>query len=144
MLGRKNYTKEEIDNGRAAIAKELAAHDRLRAAATASGAAEVQAAVDEVERLVYNDLVFVLDRYYVHRVRPVSGKDTNPITEVELLTEALMNHGGVLHEQKAVKYVPEQAVLQLQVGDPIQLTAEQFARLSSAFFAELEVRFLDS
>jgi len=33
-------------------------------------------------------------------------------------------------------------VVKLQIGDPIRLTADAFARLSAAFFAELEAKFL--
>jgi len=33
-------------------------------------------------------------------------------------------------------------VVKLQIGDPIRLTADAFARLLAAFFAELEAEFL--
>jgi hypothetical protein len=37
---------------------------------------------------------------------------------------------------------PERSVLKLNVGDPIRLTEAEFERLSAAFFAELQRRFL--
>lgn len=46
--------------------------------------------------LFFNGLTLVLGRYFVHRLRMVTGKEGNPLSEVELLTESLMNNGGVL------------------------------------------------
>jgi hypothetical protein len=37
-----------------------------------------------------------------------------------------------------------QSILKLNLGDKILLSAEEFERLSAAFFAELERRFLKS
>jgi hypothetical protein len=37
---------------------------------------------------------------------------------------------------------PDQSVVKLRIGDRIRLTADEFERLSVAFFAELERRFL--
>jgi hypothetical protein len=78
----------------------------------------------------------------VHRIRAVSGKDGNPLNEVELLTESLMNHDGVLEGNNVIKYVPEQSVLGLELGERIRLGAAQFERLATAFLAEIEHRFV--
>jgi hypothetical protein len=78
----------------------------------------------------------VLDRFFVHRLRMVTGKDCNPLNEVEVICESLMNDGGVLHESKVIKFVPAQTVTKLAVGEP------DFVELSSAIFAELERRFV--
>jgi hypothetical protein len=130
MLGRKDYTPEEIADGRAAVKAQLAAYKKVASAAD-----------EEVEAVYFNNMVLVLDRWYVHRVRPVSGKDTNPLTEVELLVESIRDHGGVFTPNKVIKYVPEASVLKLEAGDRIAVTAKQFDALAKAFFAELEARF---
>jgi hypothetical protein len=39
-------------------------------------------------------MTLVLDRYFVHRLRVVAGKDGNPLNEIELLTDSLMNNDG--------------------------------------------------
>jgi len=41
-----------------------------------------------------------------------------------------------------IKYAPDQSVVKTQIGNGIKLTASEYERLSSAFFAELERKFL--
>ena len=72
----------------------------------------------------------------------VTGKDGNPLNEVELVTESLMDNGGVLRGNNVIKLVPGESVLKLGIGDRIELTAAQFDRLAKAFFAEIEAKFL--
>ena len=43
-----------------------------------------------------------------------------------------------------IKYVPDESVVKQQIGKSIKLTAPEFELLSSAFFAELERRFLQT
>ena len=83
----------------------------------------------------------MLDRYFVHRLRQVTGKDANPLNEVELLTESLMNNDGVLLGNNLVKIVPEESVLKIGIRDRIQLDAAQFDRLAKAFLADIERKF---
>ena len=45
-------------------------------------------------------------------------------------------------DSKVIKLVPEKSVAKLAFGAPIRLTADQFERLSAAFLAEIESRFL--
>jgi hypothetical protein len=89
-------------------------------------------------------MVLVLDRYFVHRVRQVTGKDSNALNEVELLCESLVNNRGVLRVGNALKFIPEETVLGLHPGDAIALSRGDFERLSAAFFAVLQRRFLDA
>ena len=114
MLGRKTYTREELDNARAAVA----------------------------EPHLFNELLIALDRRFVHRLRGVTGKDGTPLNEVELLVESLMNNGGVLRGNNVIRYVPAESVLKLEIGDRIELTEAQFHELADAFFAELETKYL--
>jgi len=58
---------------------------------------------------------------------PHGHKDGNPLNEVELLAEALMNNDGVLRGNNVVKFVPDESVVKLDIGDQITLTAAQFA-----------------
>ena len=71
----------------------------------------------------------------------VTGRDGNPLNEVEMIADSLMNNDGVLRGNNVVKWIPDESVLKLQIGDTIKLTAADFERLSAAFFTELEHQF---
>jgi hypothetical protein len=77
MLGRKAYTPEELQTARTAIAEQLDAYRRLTAAV--AGDADAEAALATFEPRFFNNLTLALDRYFVHRIRPVTGKDGNPL-----------------------------------------------------------------
>lgn len=128
MLGRKEFTSDEVAAAKASVA----------ACVTAFAAAGSPAALEQV---VFSNALLALDRRFVHRVRMVTGKDGTPLNEVELLVASIMNHGGVLTTDTVIKYQPGASVLGLQPGDSINLTAESFARLAEAFFAELETKY---
>jgi hypothetical protein len=143
MLGRKDYTQQEYDHAKNAIDELVAAYDRLVEAVGGTGAGdEVRAALEAFEPLLFNNMTMVLDRYFVHRIRPVAGKDGNPLNEVELITESLIDHDGAFHRNKVIKLVPEQSVLGLEDGQQIAISREDFERLTDAFLAELDSRFL--
>jgi hypothetical protein len=84
----------------------------------------------------------VLDRYFVHRLRTVTGKDGNPLNEVELLADSLMNNGGELRGKNVIKYLPDESVVGLEEGERISLSAAEFERLAKAFFADIESKFV--
>jgi hypothetical protein len=143
MLGRKNFTREEIDHGRAAIYEQLAVYKKLAGAiASEKTDRKLQSTLEDFEGVFFNNLTLVLNHYYVHRLRTVAGNDGNPLNEVELICASLMHNNGILRGNRGIKYIPGQSVVKLKIGDPIHLTAEQFERLSEAFFAELERKFL--
>ena len=137
MLGRKDYTREELDNGRAAIDGQVAAYKSL-----VKSIPNGTPAVGEFEWRFFNNMTLVLDRLYVHRLRVVTGKDGNPLNEVELMSDSLMSNDGVLRGNNVIKFVADESVLELDIGDRIRLSASQFQRLATAFFAELESRFV--
>jgi hypothetical protein len=141
MLGRKDYTPEELDHATTAVDRQIAAYKKLVKEIDTSEP-KVASALEDFEPLLFNSLTLALDRYFVHRVRMVTGKDGNPLNEVELLVESLMNNGGVLRGNNVIKLVPEQSVLKLNIGDRIRLSAAQFERLSKAFLAEIRSKFV--
>jgi hypothetical protein len=143
MLGRKSYAQQELDHARAAIRQQMTAHKALaNTAARATADAKLSSALEAFDAHFFNNLTLVLDRDFVHRLRMVTGKDGNPLNEVEMLCDSLMNNGGILRAGNVIKLIPEESVVKLRIGNRIRLTAEDFDRLSAALFAEIERKFL--
>jgi hypothetical protein len=142
LLGRSSYTQEEFDQAKAAIARQLTAYKKLVKTVEESSDPGAKKALEVFEPLFFNHMTLALDRYFVHRVRNVTGKDGNPLNEVELLTESLINNDGVLRDNNVLKLAPGQSTSKLNVGDKIKLSAAQFERLSKAFLADLHRKFL--
>jgi hypothetical protein len=139
VLGRKDYRPEEMARAKAAVDQQLKGFRTATTAAAATGKAKMDA--QDFEAMYFNSMALALDRPFVHRLRMVTGKDTNPLNELELLVDSLMNNDGVLRTNSAIKYVPEESVLKLRPGDAIRLTADDFERLAAAFFDALEDKY---
>jgi hypothetical protein len=138
MLGVSTYSQDCIDACRAAVDAQLAAYAEL-AGATAAGDG---AAIAAFEPRFLNHMILALDCYFCHRLRGKEGKDGNPLNEVRVLGNSIMHDGAVLTADKTIKLRAATSVLGLEYGDPIRLSADDFARLAAAFFAELEQRFV--
>lgn len=120
----------------------MATHRALaNTAASATADTKLSSALEPFNTHFFNNLMLVLDRYFVHRLRMVTGKDGNPPNEVEMPCDSLMNNDGILRASNVIKLIPEKSVVKLGIGDRIRLTAEDFERLSAAFFAEIESKF---
>ncbi len=135
MLGVSTYEKPYIDACRARTEAQLGAYRAL------AKAAKSKAAVEAFAPTFFNNAVLALDHCFMHRLRTKEGKDGNPLNEVRVLSNSLMENGGRLAADKAIKLKPESSVLGLEVGDEIALGEDDFARLSEAFYAEIETKF---
>jgi hypothetical protein len=142
MLGRKDYRPEEVAGAQTVVKRQLAAYRTLAKAVDQAADSKAAAALEALEPLLFNNMALALDRYFVHRLRMTTGKDGNPVNELELVSDSLMNNDGVLRGNNVIKYVPEQSVLKLDIGDEIKLSAADFDRLAKAFFADLEAKFV--
>jgi hypothetical protein len=145
MLSIASYTQDYIDTCRSTVDMTVAAYENLGSAVTTSkgtDAAPLEFAMSSFEPAFYNHMVLALDAYFGQRARQKEGKDGNPLNEVRMLCGSLMNDNGRLAADKAIKWRPEDSVLGYQIGDEIRLTTGDFKRLSSAFFTELESKFL--
>jgi hypothetical protein len=89
----------------------------------------------------YNNLVCLLDYFFVHRLRNIEGKDGNPLNEVRTLADSLLWHGGVVTVEKSIKLKPAQSVLGHNPGDKVQLNEADFTRLADAYFEEMAAKF---
>jgi hypothetical protein len=102
----------------------------------------INSAVDSFEPLFFNNLVVVLDGFFVHRSRTLEKKDGNPLNEVRMMCNSILQNHGVMSGDKTIKYNPSKSILKIQVGDEIKLTESDFVFLFKAFFAEIETKFM--
>ncbi|MEY2477770.1 MAG: hypothetical protein QOG87_3085 [Actinomycetota bacterium] len=138
MLSVNTYTQEYVDACRARVDKQVAAYRKLAGAATGKAASAATA----FEPVFFNNMVLVLETSFTHRARTIEGKDGNPLNEVRVLSNSMLEHAGVLTAEKAIKLSAEKSVLQLQYGDTIELREADFVALAKAFFAEIERKFV--
>jgi len=142
MLGMKNYSKEYIDRCRKKVDANLRAYRKQVGKSPSK----------EFESSFFNSQVLLLDYMFVHRIAGIEGKDGNPVNEVRVLCNSILLNQGKLQVDKlpgwpnsaggSIKLPPEKSVLKLQTGDEINLTEADFTRLSKAFFAEIERKYL--
>jgi hypothetical protein len=142
MLGMKTYTQDYIDACRARVDTDLRAYRKQVGKAPSK----------EFEVRFFNDQVLLLDHMFVHRLTGIEGKDGDPLNEVRVLCTSILLNQGKLQVDKlpgwpnsasgSIKLRPEKSVLKLRVGEDVKLTEADFVRLSKAFFAEIEKKYL--
>jgi hypothetical protein len=133
MLMVSNYAKDYVDACRAKVAAQLASYRNVQAAKPLE--------VDAFERQFFNHMILAVDRYFVHRGRTMEGKDGDPLNEMRMLCDAIMENQGRMSANKTIRYQPENSILKFRTGDEIRLNADDFARLSAAFFDEIEKKY---
>ena len=142
MLGMRTYTQSFIDACRARVDAGLSAYRKQIGEAPSK----------EFEARFFNDQVLLLDFMFVHRLTGIEGKDGNPLNEVRVLCNSILLNQGKLQIDKlpgwpnsavsGLRLPPEKSLLGLEEGDEVKLTEAHFVRLSNAFFAEIEKRYL--
>jgi len=133
MLSVSSYAKDYVDGSRAKLASQLASYRKVAAAKPLE--------IDAFERQFFNHLILALDHYFLHRSRNMEGKDGNPLNEVRMLCNAIMENKDRMSAGKTIRYKPEMSILKFKASDEIRLNADDFARLSAAFFDEIEKKY---
>lgn len=135
MLGVNSYPKDYVDRCRRHVARQLETYEAVAAKM------KDKAALAAFEQQLFNNMVLVLDELFLHRLRGKEGKDGNPLNEVRVMTAAVAANNGVMTSDSTIKLDPAKTVLGYHVGDELRISADDFARLAEAFFAEIELRY---
>jgi hypothetical protein len=141
MLGKNSYPIEYIKASRERVAAQVSAYKNFTKKANKTGGASLDTAVASFEPVFFNNMVLTLDSYFTHRLRTIEGKDGNPMNEVRVLCQSILENNSVMAADKTIKMKPEKSVLKLEVGDEINVTEADFVRLADAYFNEIEAKF---
>jgi hypothetical protein len=106
----------------------------------------VGAAVEELRRVgagsvAWNQLVVALEHWFTQRIPKVEGRDGNPLNEVRVIADSVIEHGAVMTVPKGIKLRAEASVLGFEEGEEISLDGDAFERLFDAFLAEVEAKY---
>ena len=132
MPDRSSYTSDEIESCR----------DNCDALLAAWGANDVEDST--LESLVFGQAVVVLHTWFGHRQRGLEGDDGNPMNEVRVIADSIVDNDAVLRVEGPITWVPERTVLRLAVGDEVEITANGFERLTAAYLAAIEATYAES
>jgi hypothetical protein len=136
MLGIKKYSSQYINQCQNAIESHLSNWNIIK----------LTLKEDDILRAFeiqfFNNLVLVLDYYFVHRLRVLELKDGNPLNEVRMIADSLLNNNGLFAVDKTITYKINKSILNLELGDNIKLTQEEFELINAAFFKDLEKKYL--
>ena len=132
MLSVNSYPKEYVDACRARTKAQVAAYRKVVKSATNA------TAITAFEPVFFNNMLLVLDESFMHRSRNMEGKDGNPMNEVRVLCNSILQNDGVMAADKTIRMKAERTVLQYDVGDEIRVSKSGFLELAEAFFAAIE------
>jgi hypothetical protein len=145
MLAVKNYTQKYIDECRANINLVLSTYQNLVKTSreqVGDTNEQLNSAIESFEPNLFNNMLLALNDYFVHRMRGLEKKDGNPLNEVRILCDSIMNNHNKMSSDNTIKYDPTSSVLKYEVGDEIKLNEKDFELISEASFAEIEKKFL--
>lgn len=133
MLSVSKYEQDYIDQCRSATDARIGAYREL--------ASRVGPGVAEFEPAFFNTMLLALDHLFCHRGRNFEGKDGNPLNEVRVLCNSIMENQAIMAADKQIRLKRDATVLDHEVGDEIKLSEADFRRLSDAFFGEIEAKY---
>jgi hypothetical protein len=144
MRGTRQYDRDYIHACRSRVETQVAMFSEVARAARDHGDADVsglEGALESLEYEYFNNMLLVLELYFVHREREPEGADGTALEEVRVLARSLIENGGTVMDDPQVRLDPTRSVLGLEVGAPITLTLQQYRRISDAFLRQIESTF---
>lgn len=145
MLEMKAYDPDYIASCRARDESQVAMfHEVVMAARNhRDEGSDLESALDSLESEYFNNMLIVLEGYFVYRMREVEGTDGNALNEVRVLARSLVQNGGTVLADAQITLDPARSRLGLELGDSVRLTSQQYRTISDAFFREIERKFTD-
>lgn len=133
MLSVKNYPADYVDACEARFGRLL---ESWHALGVPDGVEARSFTVDFV-----HDMILGLEHSFVHRMRGNEGKDGNPLNEMRMLANSILEHDAVLTADKSIKYAPESSVTGLAIGAPIDISPNRLGELAAAYVSTIRTKF---
>jgi len=121
---KKKYTQKYIDDYRSRVTQHISAFQTFVAAARNQASADeplLNTEIKAFEPHFYSNMELALDSYFVQRMRDMEMKDGNPLNEVRVLCNSMMNNNNMMCADKTIKFDPAKSVLKYRIGDEIKL-----------------------
>ncbi len=131
MLSVSKYPKAYVDACQRNIKRQIVTYRKLGPLQRA-GSFEAQ---------FLNHMLLALDHYFCHRGRGPELKDGNPLNELRMLCNSIMEGEGRLLRDSTIRYDASKSVLQLKLGDKIELNIDAFDVFAEAVFSEVRKKF---
>lgn len=144
MLTVNTYTKDYINACHATIDAQIENYNHLIATVKEEHVTneKLDAAIATFEPVFFNNLLVLLDNYFVYRSRSIEEKDGNALNEVRVMSQSIMHNNNKMGTDDTIKPDPAKSVLQYQTGDEIRLNETNFIKLSNAFLNEIESKYV--
>ena len=71
---------------------------------------QLNAAIESFDPLFYNNMVIILDAFFVHRARAIEKKDGNSLNEVRVIYNSMMHNNNICTDN-TMKLNPARSVL---------------------------------
>ncbi len=108
MLCINNYTQKYIDECRSKVDLHLSTYKNLVTTArklVGNNEDLLNSAIESFEHGFFNNLVLFLDNYFCHRSRTIEKKDGNPLNEVRILCNSMINNNNKMCADKTIKFL---------------------------------------
>jgi len=134
MLAVTSYKPDFVKECRAKVDRQLQSYKAL---AKAAPGVPLEAFAAEF----FKSMVLALDHYFLHRLRNAESKDGNPLNEVRMLCNSIVDNNCIMQLDKTIKYDATKSVTGIKIGEEIKLNEAVFERLAREFFEEIEKKY---
>ncbi len=144
MLSQTKYTAEYIQTCRAKIDADIERYNYLVATARSEHSTNetLDAAIATFEPVFFNNLLLVLDGYFVHRGKDIQEAAGGSLEEVRSMCQSIMHNSNKMSKDNAINTGAAASVLNYSSGSEIKLNETDFIKLANAFFNEIEGKYV--
>ena len=140
MLGVKKYSSPYLNECRKKVNSDISRYRKIIEIIDNQSGRNSSDLIN-FEHSFFNNMIILLDSFFVHRLRGIEGKDGNPLNEVRAIANSIAGNQGIMMKDSTIRLKPQHSLLKYDLGDEIKVSESQFALISKAFFSEIERKY---